>query len=65
MFGLFFSPPPPLFSIIFAHRHLQAAVAKSAVTNPAAIPKSERLCKVLPKVMEAAIRGVKDLDEQV
>ncbi|CAN0314523.1 unnamed protein product, partial [Ectocarpus fasciculatus] len=29
------------------------------------IPHSERLCKVLPKVMETAIRGVKDLDEQV
>ncbi|CAM9911382.1 unnamed protein product [Scytosiphon promiscuus] len=31
----------------------------------AAIPQSERLCKVLPRVMETAIKGVKDLDEQV
>ncbi|CAB1097751.1 unnamed protein product [Ectocarpus sp. CCAP 1310/34] len=34
-------------------------------SRPRSIPHSERLCKVLPKVMETAIRGVKDLDEQV
>lgn len=29
------------------------------------VPQSERLCKVLPKVMDTAIKGVRDLDEQV
>lgn len=28
------------------------------------VPRSERLCKVLPKVMDTAIKGVRDLDEQ-
>ncbi|CAM9750452.1 unnamed protein product, partial [Laminaria digitata] len=41
-----------------------ASTAKAAGSG-AAMPRSERLCKVLPKVMETAIRGVQDLDEQV
>lgn len=39
--------------------------AAKATGSGAAMPRSERLCKVLPKVMETAIRGVQDLDEQV
>lgn len=43
-----------------------AAVSKSVNgAGGATIPQSERLCKVLPKVMETAIKGVRDLDEQV
>ena len=52
--------------------HLQAATkaATGAATSKtgnrgATIPQSERLCKVLPKVMQTAIKGVRDLDEQV
>lgn len=47
----------------------RAATAVAAVPRTvdggATIPQSERLCKVLPKVMETAIKGVRDLDEQV
>lgn len=42
-----------------------AAVSRTGFGGGAKIPHSERLCKVLPKVMETAIKGVKDLDEQV
>lgn len=50
------------------NRKAKAAAAMSSTTAGAddpTIPQSERLCKVLPKVMETAIKGVKDLDEQV
>lgn len=42
----------------------QASAAKGTGSG-ATMPRSERLCKALPKVMETAIRGVQDLDEQV
>lgn len=50
--------------VFFLSLREQVSAAKAAGSG-AAMPRSERLCKVLPKVMEAAIRGVQDLDEQV
>ncbi|CAM9126534.1 unnamed protein product, partial [Sphacelaria rigidula] len=38
---------------------------ESTGSGSGSVPRSERLCKVLPKVMETAIKGVRDLDEQV
>lgn len=48
-----------------ATRAVSAAVVSKPADGCGTIPQSERLCKVLPKVMEMAIKGVKNLDEQV